>query len=105
MKNGIAERLLPDSAIAIADLDEILRAYEEPVWLCGDGYDITSELLTHPICRTPERLRHQSAFSVAQTAYMAYQNGIQTSDVEMAPIYLRLSQAERERAEREKIRE
>ena len=102
MKDGVAERLLPDSAIAIAELDEILSAYDEPVWLCGDGYDITAELLTHPICSTPERLRHQSAFSVAQTAYAAYLNGDRTTDVEMSPSYLRLSQAERERAEREK---
>ena len=102
MQNGNAERLLEDSAIAISELDEILRQYDKPVWLCGDGYDITAELLTHPICATPERLRHQSAFSVAQTALLAYQSGVRTTDVELSPVYLRLSQAERERAEREK---
>ena len=102
MQNGKTERLLEDSAIAIAELDEILKQYDEPVWLCGDGYEITAELLTHPIFDTPERLRHQSAYSVAQTAYLAYQSGVRTTDVELSPVYLRLSQAERERAEREK---
>ncbi len=102
MKDGVAERLTPDSAIAIAELDGWLCAYDEPVYLCGDGYDITAELLTHPILQTPERLRHQSAFSVAQTAWAAYRAGVCTSDIEMAPSYLRPSQAERERAEREK---
>ncbi|MBR2019519.1 MAG: tRNA (adenosine(37)-N6)-threonylcarbamoyltransferase complex dimerization subunit type 1 TsaB [Clostridia bacterium] len=102
MRDGEAERLLPDSAIAIAELDKILSSYEEPVWLCGDGYDVTCDNLTHPICHTPERLRHQSAFSVAQTAYAAYRSGVRTTDAEMFPSYLRLSQAERERAEREK---
>ena len=96
------ERLLPDSALAITELDELLREYgNEPILLCGDGYDLTAELLTHPIIPTPERLRHQSAFSVAQVARAAYEGGIQTTDVEMAPSYLRPSQAERERLARE----
>ena len=101
-KDGQLERLLPDSALAITELDELLRDYtNEPLYLCGDGYDITAELLTHPITPTPERLRHQSAFSVAQVARVLHQSGIQTSDVEMAPSYLRPSQAERERLARE----
>lgn len=101
-EDGVLTRLCPDSAIAIAELDELLSAYDEQVYLCGDGYAITKELLTHPIGFTPERLRHQSAFSVAQIAKAAYDVGIRTSDVEMSPTYLRPSQAERERAEREK---
>ena len=101
-KDGQLERLLPDSALAITELDELLRDYpNEPLYLCGDGYDITVELLTHPITPTPERLRHQSAFSVAQVARVLHQSGIQTTDVEMAPSYLRPSQAERERLARE----
>jgi tRNA threonylcarbamoyladenosine biosynthesis protein TsaB len=100
-QNGQAERLLPDSAIAIAELDEILKQYDEPVYLTGDGYTITEELLTHKIIPTPERLRHQSAYSVAQIAWKHYTAGAVTTDSEMAPTYLRPSQAERERAERE----
>ena len=101
-KSGQLERLLPDSALAITELDAILAGYrDETIYLCGDGYDITAELLTTPIAPTPERLRHQSAYSVAQVALRDYQNGVHTSDLEMAPTYLRPSQAERERAERE----
>lgn len=101
-ENGALTRLSPDSAIAITELDEMLAAYSEPVYLVGDGYDITAELLTHEILQTPERLRHQSAFSVAQVAWQAYLDGVRTTDAEMAPTYLRPSQAERERLEREK---
>ena len=100
-QNGQAERLLPDSAIAITELDELLKQYDEPVHLCGDGYTITTELLTHPVIPTPERLRHQSAYSVAQIAKKLYEEGKITNDCEMVPTYLRPSQAERERAERE----
>lgn len=99
--NGQAERLLPDSAIAITELDEILGKYDEPVYLCGDGYTITAELLVHSVIPTPERLRHQSAYSVAQIAKKTYIEGNTNTDSEMAPTYLRPSQAERERAERE----
>ncbi len=101
-KNQALERLMPDSALAITELDKLLEVYAEPVLLVGDGYDITRELLTHTILPTPERLRHQSAYSVAQIALRDHQNGICTTDIEMAPSYLRPSQAERERAEREK---
>lgn len=100
-EGGKLTRLMPDSAIAIAELDQQLAAYGEPVRLVGDGYGITASLLTHTVIPTPERLRHQSAYSVAQVARHAYCNGVRTTDIEMAPTYLRLSQAERERRERE----
>ena len=100
--NGEAiERLIPDSAIAITELDEILSKYDEPVILCGDGYQITEELLTHPIIPLEERLRHQSAFNVALCALDAIRRGENPTDVELSPTYLRLSQAERERNERQ----
>ncbi len=101
-ENGALTRLMEDSAIAITELDARLAAYGgEPVYLVGDGYDITKELLTHPSYDTPERLRHQSAYAVAQIANELYCSGVYTTDSEMAPTYLRPSQAERERAERE----
>ncbi len=99
-KDGKLERLMPDSAIAITELDERLSAYGEPIRLCGDGYEITEALLTHPILHTPQNLRQQSAYSVAQVARIAFENGQSVSDTELVPTYLRLSQAERERAER-----
>ena len=99
-QNGTLERLMPDSAIPITELDERLGNYHEPVRLCGDGYEITEALLTHPILPVPSPLRQQSAYSVAQVARIAFENGAKGFDVDLAPTYLRLSQAERERAER-----
>ena len=101
IQNGQMERLMPDSAMAITALDELLTAYDEPIRLVGDGYDVTAAILTHPIIPTPARLRLQSAYSVAQVAGMAYARGDRTTDTEMVATYLRLSQAERERLERE----
>ena len=74
---------------------------DKPVYLCGDGYDITLEMLTHPTCPTPVSQRNQSAYSVAQIARQQFLSGERTTDVALAPTYLRLSQAERERAEKQ----
>ncbi|MBR2293894.1 MAG: tRNA (adenosine(37)-N6)-threonylcarbamoyltransferase complex dimerization subunit type 1 TsaB [Clostridia bacterium] len=96
-------RLLPDSALSIAELDELLAAYGEEVVFCGDGYDVTLPALTktRPF-PTPERLRHQSAYSVAQVALRHYLAGDAVTDTALAVTYLRPSQAERTRMEREK---
>ena len=101
-KDGRLERLMPDSAIAISELDQMLSQYDEPVTLCGDGYQITADQLTHPILPLQERLRHQSAFCTALCAMEMIERGEVGNDLTLAPTYLRLSQAERERMEREK---
>ncbi len=99
-------RLLPDSALSIAELDELLSAYGEPVAFAGDGYDVTLSALkkteVRPVC---ERLRHQSAYSTAQVAYRQFLAGKTTTDASLVVNYLRPSQAERtrmEQAERKK---
>ena len=95
-------RLMPDSALAITELDEILSKYSEDVALVGDGYEITEKELTlTPIIFVPQAQRDQSALSVATVAYNGYLNDSICSDVTLAVNYLRPSQAERERAERE----
>ena len=99
-QSSVLERLMPDSAIAITELDEKLSAYAEPVRLCGDGYDVTIPLLTHEVIPTSERYRHQSAYSVAQVAKRMHADGEFSTDITLSPVYLRLSQAERERAQR-----
>ncbi|MBE6577837.1 MAG: tRNA (adenosine(37)-N6)-threonylcarbamoyltransferase complex dimerization subunit type 1 TsaB [Ruminococcaceae bacterium] len=90
-------RLMDDSAMAISELDELLSKYEERVMLCGDGYDITVQAFNKTeIKYTPERLRHQSAFSVACVALELYGKGEHKSDTAFKVNYLRPSQAERE---------
>ena len=94
-------RLMPDSAMAISELDELLSKYGEPVFFCGDGYEITvANLKDTNALFVPERLRHQSAFSVALVAMRDFAEGKAGSDSSLSVNYLRPSQAERERAER-----
>lgn len=90
-------RLMPDSAISISELDDMLSEYGECVAFCGDGYDITLAGISKATAEyTPERLRHQSAYSVAAVAFEKYTSGTWCDDSALKVDYLRLSQAERE---------
>jgi tRNA threonylcarbamoyladenosine biosynthesis protein TsaB len=103
-KNGVITRLCEDRAIALEALDKELAALSDaPIYLAGDGYDIAlSQLIScaDHIQPTPVLLRVQNGYSVAQVALELYRNGHQVTDSELLPVYLRLSQAERERLER-----
>ena len=100
-ENGVLSRICDDRALAISALAQELAAYEMPIYLSGDGYDITKQGMSNVfVADTPELLRYQNAYSVAMVALQAYRNGERTSDAELAPTYLRLPQAERERNER-----
>lgn len=93
-------RLMPDSALAISELDEKLADYSEKgkkIMLCGDGYGITKAGFEKtPTADTPDRLTHQSAYSVATVALREYLAGNATDDKGAKVTYLRPSQAERE---------
>ena len=99
--DGVITRLCPDRALAIRELDEELSGMDKPVYLCGDGYDITLRGFqkTKPVF-VPVRQRLQSAYSVAACALSSIEDGKTLTDAEIVPIYLRPSQAERERNER-----
>ena len=97
---GQAERLTPDRAIAVDALLEEAKGSARPFYLLGDG-----ALLCHrafldagiPCALAPPHLRLQSAWGVARAALDAPA----TAPGELRPVYLRLSQAERERLARE----
>ena len=99
--DGSPRRLTEDRPIALEKLAEELRAYNERVFLVGDGAELSFRALTEkglPCSLAPENLRMQSAWGVAMAA-MDKEPGNADS---LLPVYLRLSQAERERQERMK---
>lgn len=98
-------RLTPDMAISAEELEERLAAYTEPVLFVGDGYDLVTSQTGHPYLPLPERLRLQSAASVASVALQKAKEGALLTDAQLSPVYLRPSQAERTRAENLKKQE
>ena len=103
VNNKEVKRLCEDRALAITELDEELATRNLPIYLAGDGYNITLDGLKSAECKiTPEPLRYQSGYSVAMCALEKYNGGARASDSELTATYLRLPQAERERLEKEK---
>ena len=99
IENGRPVRVTEDRPIALSELAEEIRALDAPMFLVGDGAELTEKYLSEQglACTVaPENLRWQSAWGVAMAA-MDKQPGDADS---LLPVYLRLSQAERERNER-----
>ena len=103
-EGGEMKRLTEDRAMAITSLAEEMRDYEgKNVYIVGDGYDNVTrvfEELGVVYASTPTLLINENAYSVAVCAYQKYKSGEYKKDTELAPTYLRMPQAERERLEK-----
>ena len=100
---GIMERVCEDRAIALADLKTDLEHLDGPIFLVGDGSNLTYNTLKDAIPELilpPEHRMHQRASGVALAAAGKIAAGDPGDAASMVPNYLRLSQAERERNER-----
>ena len=101
IEDGRPVRLTEDRPSSLEELAAELAANDWAPFLVGDGAELTYRYLTeHGIdcALAPENLRMQSAWGVAMAA-MDKEPGNADS---LLPVYLRLSQAERERQERMK---
>ena len=96
--------LRAQEVIAAADIIEVLNGMGQPVIFLGDGIPVYGNLIEErvkvPYSIAPAHLARQRAGAVGALACIYYKEGkIQSAD-EFLPVYLRPSQAERERAER-----
>lgn len=99
VRDGKPERLVPDRAISLEELAADLAARAETPFLVGDGAMLVSEYLTDRAMRSALAagpMLHQSAWGVC----MAAMGKEPESAGALLPVYLRLSQAERERQAR-----
>ena len=103
-EDGQLTKLTDDRAIAITELAVELREYgDTPIYLSGDGYDVAKRGLLAAGIKTkdtPSLLITENAYSIALIAKRKYDSGEYGSDLDIAPTYLRMPQAERERLER-----
>lgn len=98
------ERLTPDRAISLAELGEELKKYQKMKIVVGDGAQLCYNTLREEVSGlslAPDHLRMQSAWGVARAAEGLIAAGGLVAAADLAPVYHRLSQAERERLERE----
>ncbi len=104
VNQGRLERRSDDRAIALSDLAEELKALDGPIFLVGDGSNLTHKTLSGeiPLILPPEHRLHQRAVGVALIAQEKANAGEAGDGNALTPNYLRLSQAERERLERQK---
>ena len=93
-------------AAPVEELLEELNRRGEAVTFLGDGVPVFRELIAEklkvPYSFAPAHVNKQRAAAVAALGSIYYKEGRTQTDVEHVPEYLRVSQAERERAEREK---
>ena len=102
-EGGQLTRLCPDRAIGLEELAQELKEDENPKLAVGDGAHLCRDYLNShgiPCHLAPENGLYQSAVGVALVAEDMARRGETVSGRDLAPTYLRLSQAERERLEK-----
>ena len=91
-------------AVALEELIKELNQMERPVIFLGDAVPVYKELIQEsckaPYSFAPAHLSRQRAGAVGMLGTLYFKEGKTESAAEHKPEYLRVSQAERERAER-----
>ena len=102
--DGVLFSLTEDRAISVADLEQELEKIDKTKILVGDGARLCYNLIQNrsDLRLAPEHLQMQRASGVALVAFEQYQSGTYPQPQDVVPNYLHLSQAERERAEKNK---
>ena len=103
-EKGALTRVEEDMAISLAELGEKIKNFAQPVFLVGDGALLCYNTLLEEVpglVLPPEHRMHQRAAGVALAAQRQADAGDPGNGGALTPNYLRLSQAERERAARE----
>ncbi len=103
-ENGVLSRVREDRAIALSDLKQELQVLQAPVYLVGDGSLLCHKTLSAGISglvMPPEHRMHQRAAGVALLAERLTAAGVPGDGAALTPNYLRLSQAEREKLEKQ----
>lgn len=101
-ENGQLHRIQEDRALSIANLEEECRSYGSSLLLIGDGAELCYRSFQSWGARlAPENVRFQRASSVALLGERAAEEGRTISPADLAPVYLRLPQAERELKKRQ----
>ncbi len=103
--NGALTHILDQDAMDIHELINKLNEMDDKVCFVGDGVPIFKDTIAEEMNRealfAPPHLSHERAASIASLAMHYYNEGKAVMSDDFSPIYLRKSQAEREREKNE----
>ncbi len=104
--DGMLHTILPQCAVAISEIIEKADKLNRKITFLGDGVPVFEEYIkTHisvPFAFAPAHCNRQRAAGVAVLGEILYREGKAEDAKDHKPEYLRLSQAERERQEKER---
>ena len=106
-ENGVFTRHMESSAISIEEqvkkAEELSEKLNKPLLYLGDGVPVYEKvvrsLCTKEVQFAPAHVRYQRAANVAALGKVLFESGVVTDAENFLPVYLRKSQAEREREE------
>ena len=98
--DGVPVRITKDDSLHATALEKMLEPYGE-ILFCGDGASVVEKLFKERKINLQNELTcYPSGVGVALAGLNTFEKGRYTSGTELAPIYLKPSQAERERIEK-----
>lgn len=104
-ENGQMEVVMPQDAMAIEEIIQKINERKEKVTFLGDGVPVQRETIEKsmevPYSFAPAHMARQRAGALGMLAFVYYAQGKVEHARDHKPDYLRLSQAERERLEKE----
>ena len=105
-EDGRMQTLLPQCVVQIEEIINKVNDMGKPVVFLGDGVPVVADFIAQhckvPYQYAPAHCNKQRAASVAALGAILYGEGKAEPAAEHKPDYLRLSQAERERQEKER---
>lgn len=105
MKEGKLTACIPQKAADILEIIEEVNALGEKVTFLGDGVPVQENTIRRevlvPYAFAPSHLNRQSAAAVAALGAVYFSEGKVEDAMAHRPVYLRKSQAERERSEKQ----
>lgn len=105
-QNGSLQVVKEQTPLGIEEVISALNVLGQKVVFLGDGVPVYKEVIENMVSVeysfAPSHVNKQRAGAIGVRAFEYYKQGLTVSAAEFEPEYLRLSQAERERMEKEK---
>ena len=107
-EDGAMKTIIPQCAVDVGEILEAINGQGRPVVFLGDGVPVFAEQIKNecqvPYTFAPAHMNRQNAAALCARAGEYYKEGRMETAAAHRPDYLRLSQAERERLEKQEAK-